>query len=261
VIRVTEANGTSIDVTIDYTITALTQTISFSKPADKTYGDSAFTVAATSSSNLSVVFTSATTSVCTVSGATVTIATAGTCTLNANQAGDTAYSAATQVQQSFTVNKASQATVNIAALTNSAAYTGSAYTATPTFSSTGGSGNGSVTYAIVTGGTAQGCALTSGTLTATSVGTCLIAATKATDTNYLAGTSGNLTFAFTTSVQTITFTQPADITFGATPSSLSATSSSGLSVTFTSDASSICTVSGTTLTILKSGKIMLKQVK
>ena len=253
VIRVTDANGASIDVTVDYTITALTQTISFSKPADKTYGDTAFTVAATSSSNLSVVFTSATTSVCTVSGTTVNIVTAGTCTLNANQAGDTAYSAATQVQQSFTVNKATQATVNIAAVTNSAAYTGSAYTATPTLSSTGGSGNGSVTYAVVSGGTAQGCSLTSGTLTATSVGTCLIAATKAADTNYLAGTSGNLTFTFTTSTQTITFTQPADITYGATPPSLSATSSSGLSVAFTTATSSICTVAGSTLTILKSG--------
>src|ERR1019366_7028253 len=50
-----------------------------------------------------VTFTSATTGVCTVSGSTVTFVGVGTCTINANQAGNASYSAASQVQQSFSV--------------------------------------------------------------------------------------------------------------------------------------------------------------
>ncbi|CAN2216067.1 Listeria/Bacterioides repeat [Candidatus Nanopelagicaceae bacterium] len=253
VIRVTDANGANIDVTVNYAITALTQSITFAKPADKTFGDADFTLSATASSNLAVAFASATAGVCTVSGTTLHIVTAGTCTVNATQAGDSAYSAATLVAQSFTINKASQATVNIAATSTTATYTGSAYTASPGLSSTGGSGNGAVTYAIVSGGSAQGCTFTSGTLTATSVGTCLIAATKASDTNYLAGTSANLTFTFTVNTQTITFTTPSNITYGATPASLSATSTSTLTVAFTSADLTICTISGTTVTVLTSG--------
>lgn len=64
-------------------------------------------ISATATSGLAVVFTSATTGVCTVAGTTVTFVTAGNCTINANQAGGvnagTTYSAATQVQQTFAI--------------------------------------------------------------------------------------------------------------------------------------------------------------
>jgi hypothetical protein len=54
----------------------------------------------------SVVFTSATTSVCTVNSVTgaLTPLTTGTCTIDANDAGSQSYAAAPQVAQSFTVN-------------------------------------------------------------------------------------------------------------------------------------------------------------
>ncbi|MDE2386611.1 MAG: InlB B-repeat-containing protein [Actinomycetales bacterium] len=78
--------------------------ITFGALSGKTYGDASFNLAATASSGLTVAFTSATTGVCTVSGTTVTIVSAGTCTINANQAGNATYAAATQVQQSFTVS-------------------------------------------------------------------------------------------------------------------------------------------------------------
>jgi hypothetical protein len=45
-------------------------------------------------------------SVCSISGSTVSFTGAGTCTIDANQAGNTAYEAAPQVQQSFTVSPA-----------------------------------------------------------------------------------------------------------------------------------------------------------
>jgi hypothetical protein len=50
-----------------------------------------------------VSFNSQTTSVCTVSGSTVTLVAVGTCTIQASQAGNANYLAATSVSQSFSV--------------------------------------------------------------------------------------------------------------------------------------------------------------
>ena len=86
------------------TVNLTPNNITFGALSGKTYGDASFNVAATASSGLTVAFTSATTGVCTVSGTSVTIVSAGTCTINANQAGNATYAAATQVQQSFTVS-------------------------------------------------------------------------------------------------------------------------------------------------------------
>ena len=112
----------------------------------------------------------------------------------------------TSLSYVVTVAQANQATLTAAQVTSTAAYTGSAYTATPSFSSTGGSGGGAVTYSV-TNGTAANCSLTnssaSATLTATSSGTCLIQATKAADTNYNSATSANITFTFTKKVISI----------------------------------------------------------
>jgi hypothetical protein len=81
------------------------QTISFAQPAAQSFGTTP-TLTATASSGLTVSFTSATTGVCTITspGGVVTFVAAGTCTINANQAGNAGYSAATQVSQSFPVN-------------------------------------------------------------------------------------------------------------------------------------------------------------
>jgi hypothetical protein len=94
------ANSATFTIT-GQTVTA--QTITFANPGTQTVG-APLTLTATSTSGLVVTFTSATPSVCTVSGTTATFLTTGTCTIDANQAGNTSYTAAAQVQQSFTVN-------------------------------------------------------------------------------------------------------------------------------------------------------------
>ena len=89
------------------------QTITFTSMVNRTMGvTNTFTVAATASSGLTVAFSADpdTSSVCTVSGTTVTMVTGGTCRINANQAGDTSFAPATQVQQSFTVSRALELT-------------------------------------------------------------------------------------------------------------------------------------------------------
>jgi hypothetical protein len=82
---------------------ATAQAITFTQPADTTTATTTVTLAPTADSNLTVVLTSSTPSVCTVSGFVVTILSAGTCTLAANQPGNSTYAAATQVTRSFQV--------------------------------------------------------------------------------------------------------------------------------------------------------------
>jgi hypothetical protein len=58
-----------------------------------------------------------------------------------------------------------------------------------TLTTGGGAGTGVVTFALGTGGTAQGCTLSGTTLTVTKWGTCVVTATKAADVNYLVASS------------------------------------------------------------------------
>ena len=82
------------------------QTITFANPGTQTVG-TPLTLSATATSGLTVAFASTTASVCTVSGTAATFVAAGTCTIQATQAGNSTYAAATPVSQSFTVNASS----------------------------------------------------------------------------------------------------------------------------------------------------------
>jgi large repetitive protein len=120
----------------EFNIDQLTQTITFN-PSVTTYTYSlggTFDVSATSTSGLTVSFGSLTTGVCTVSGTTVSILSAGTCTIQATQAGNTVYSAATPVSVNFTI---SQATATISITPYSVTYDGNAHTATGTATGAG----------------------------------------------------------------------------------------------------------------------------
>jgi hypothetical protein len=81
------------------------QTITFANPGTQTVG-TPLTLTATASSGLTVSFASTTTNYCTVSDTTASFIAAGTCTIQATQAGNATYAAATPVSQSFTVNAA-----------------------------------------------------------------------------------------------------------------------------------------------------------
>jgi len=85
------------------------QTITFTStsPSDATVNGPKYGVTATGGgSGNPVVFSSATTSVCTVSGSEVSFVGIGTCTIDADQAGSANYTSAPQVQQSFSVTAA-----------------------------------------------------------------------------------------------------------------------------------------------------------
>jgi hypothetical protein len=231
-----------------FTVNGETQTITFGAIPTQTVG-TPLTLSATASSGLTVTFTSTTTSVCTVSGTTATFLTAGTCTINADQAGNSTYAAATTVPQNITVNPAPSAqTITFGAIPVQ-------MVGTPlTLSATATSGL-AVTF---TSTTTSVCTVSSTTATFLTAGTCTI------DANQAGGTSGGVTYAAATmvsqsstvnqapSAQTITFGAIAAQTVGI-PLTLSASASSGLAVTYTSTTPSVCTVSSTTASFVTPG--------
>ena len=95
-------------VTQSFGVTLLAQTISFAPLAGQTLGAAPFGVTATASSGLPVGIASLTPAVCSASSNTVTLLTAGLCTLEAAQPGDSQYSAAPSVMQTFSVAAASE---------------------------------------------------------------------------------------------------------------------------------------------------------
>ena len=107
------SSNAATNVTATYSTLKLNQNITFNALSDKTYGDVPFAISATASSLLPVSF-SILNGPATISGNTITITGAGTVTVRASQAGNGTYLAATNVDQTFTVNKASLAVTAIA---------------------------------------------------------------------------------------------------------------------------------------------------
>ena len=85
-------------------ITQAAQTITFNALPVRTTADATYTLFATSTSGLTVNFSSSNAAVATISGNVVTIVGPGTTTISATQSGDANYAAATQVDQSQLVN-------------------------------------------------------------------------------------------------------------------------------------------------------------
>ena len=165
------------------TVAKATQTIAFAALAAKIYGDPSFTVSATASSGLAVGFSAS--GNCTISTATVTITGAGSCTITASQPGDTNYTAATSVQQTFSIAKANQKiTFNpLADKTISDA---------PFMVSAIASSGLPVSF-LATGS----CTVSGSTVTITAAGSCTITATQSGNSNYNPAPSVPRTFNIT----------------------------------------------------------------
>ncbi|MGN6341913.1 MAG: beta strand repeat-containing protein [Ginsengibacter sp.] len=194
-------NGPATNAT-NFTYGKADQTITFGNLGAKIYGDAAFPLGATSSSGLTVSYSSSNTNVATVSGNTVTIVGAGSTTITASQAGNDNYNAATNVDQTLTVNKAEQTITwaNPADITYGTLLSGTQLNAVVT-GVTGGSATGTVTYTP-----AAGILLNAGS------GQILHVDVAATD-NYNAA-SKEVSINVNKAEQTITWANPADITYG-----------------------------------------------
>ncbi|MEQ9378675.1 MAG: Ig-like domain-containing protein [Imperialibacter sp.] len=102
--------ATTFEVTAPEVAEKQEQTITFAAIADKTFGDAAFDLEATSTSELAVSFEVVSGPV-SIDGNTVTITGAGTATLRASQAGDETFQAAVAVERSFAIAKKAQTIV------------------------------------------------------------------------------------------------------------------------------------------------------
>jgi hypothetical protein len=223
------------------------QAITFTStpPTGETVGGATYTPSATATSALTVAITvdSSSSSVCTINGGGVVSFTgAGTCTLDANQAGNSSWNSAPQVQQSVTVGKANQTITFTSSAPTAATVGGATYTAAATG---GGSGN-AVTFssgstAVCTSGGTNG-----SVFTFVGPGTCVVNANQLGNTNYNAATQTQQSFAVKRN-QTISFTSTApSATVGGATYTPTATATSALTVAITVDSSSssVCTING-----------------
>ncbi|HLY16683.1 MAG TPA: FG-GAP-like repeat-containing protein [Bryobacteraceae bacterium] len=231
-----------------FQVSQASQTISFGGLINQSFGTAPFGISATATSGLQVSFASTTPAVCTVSGATVTLVAAGTCTIQASQAGNTNYTAATPVNQSFQVTQASQ-TITFSGLSNRS------YSLTPfTVSATASSGL-PVSFASAT---TTICTVSGNSVTMVTVGTCTIQATQSGNTNFAAAIPVNQSFQVAQASQTITFSGLSSRSYSPTPFTVSATASSGLPVSFASTTTATCTVSGNSVTMVTVGTCTIK---
>jgi hypothetical protein len=221
------------------------QTITFpAVPAQK--AGTSVTLSALASSKLAVTYT-VTSGPATVSGNTVKLTGPGTVTIQAAQAGNTSFAAATPVSQSFAVTAASQ-TITFAAIPQHT-IVDPAFTLSATASS-----GLAVTFSVVTGPAK----VTGNTVTLTgTTGTVVIAANQAGNANYTAAIAVSQSFAVTGAPQTITFAAIPANKYGTRAFTLGATASSGLVVSY-AVASGQATVSGNTVTLTGSGTITIQ---
>jgi hypothetical protein len=199
------------------TVTKADQTISFGTLANKTFGDSAFTVSATGgASGNPVTFSVGATDPCTrsgSSGATITIIGVGTCTVTANQAGNASYNAASPVSRSFTIAKASSTTVVTCPV--SVTYNGSAQT--PCSASATGAGGLSQSPTVIYAAN-------------TTAGTATASAAFAGDANHN-GSTDSKSFTIDKASSTTVVSCPVSVTFDGsaqTPCSANVTGAGGL---------------------------------
>jgi parallel beta-helix repeat protein len=159
------------------------QTISFTSiaPTTAAVGGPTYTPTATSTSGLTVVLTvdPASSSVCTLTTGIVSFNDVGTCTINANQPGNGSYNAAVQVQQSFGVKR--NQTISFTSTAPIDATVGGA-TYTPTATAT----SGQAVVFTIDGSATSFCSISSGVVSFTGIGTCVINANQSGNASYYA---------------------------------------------------------------------------
>jgi serine/threonine-protein kinase len=234
------------------------QTISFTPPASGTVGGSATLSATGGGSGNPVVFSvdSASAGVCSVSGSTVTYTAAGSCVIDANQAGNATYAAASQVQRTIQVNgqqQPSQQSQSISFTPPGPGIVGDS----ATLSATASSGLAVAFSADPASGGV--CTVDGSTVTYTAVGSCVIDANQPGNATYAPASQVQGTITVNPIPQSISFAPPGPGTVGGS-APLSATGGgSGNPVVFSVDGASggACSVDGSTVYYTAAGSCVI----
>ena len=222
------------DVSQTLTVNKVSQTITFGSLASKLTTDADFSAGATASSGLTVSLSSSNTAVATIVSGQIHIVGAGTTTITASQAGNTIYSAATDVSQALTVaNVALAQTITFNTLAPKT-YGDADFSAGATASS-------GLTISLASSNTSVA-TIVSGLIHIVGAGTSTITASQAGNTDYNAASNVTQTLTVNKQSQTITFsalstkiTTDADFSAGAT-------ASSGLTVSLASSNTAVATI-------------------
>ncbi len=204
------------------------------------YNFGSYTPNATSNSGDSVTVVSSTLSICTVSGGVVSFVGVGTCTLTYTDAGNSNYNAATNVVQTFSVEKV-QAVIAL----GTSAPSGPALSSTYTPAATSTSSDTVVLVSTTTGV----CTVSSGVVTFLHPGTCTLTFDDAGNANYsVANTlTVDITVPKLANTITVTSTAPSGPVVGTTYTPV-ATATSGLAVAVSTSTSDICSVTAGVVT-------------
>ena len=226
------------------TVTPAAETINFPQPAPVTYASGlTSTLGATSTSGLPITYT-VLSGPASVFGSILSYTGPGVVTVQAAQAGNSNYNAATSVSVSITVFTPQTITFPQPATVS--------YGATTLLGASASSGL-AVLYSVVSGPAT----ITGSTLTYSGAGTVVVSASQAGNATYSVATTISVTIIVNPAAQIISFaalTTP--VVYGVSPIALVATSSSGIPVTF-SILSGSGTVSGGTLSITGIGSVVV----
>ena len=251
VVRASQAGNTNFSaaapVDQSFTVRKIDQSITFRPLVDRVISDPPFTLSALASSGLDTVF-SMVSGPATIVGNTLTLNGAGTVVVRASQAGNTRFSAAAPVDQSFTVRKLDQS-ISFAPLPDK--YLGD----TPFTISAKASSGLPTSLSVVSGpGTLKLTGITGTILTLTGHGIVVVRATQAGNDNYAAAPPIDQSFAVKSS-QSINFPVLADKVFGAAPFTLAATASLPPSFSIVSGPA---TIEGATITLTGAGIVVVR---
>ncbi len=227
-------NSVSFDVTAPV-IEMQDQTITFASLVDKTFGDAAFDLLATASSELGVTF-SVVSGPASIEGNTVTILGAGEVVIAADQAGDEEFNPAPQVTRSFTIVKANQE-ISFDAIADKT-YGDSDFELVA--SSTSGL---DLSYTVISGSVT----IDGNMVTITGAGDVVIGASQAGDDNYNAATQVTQGFAIAKADQTITVVAIGDKLTSDDPFEVVASTTSELALAY--EVTGPATMDGSMLTL------------
>jgi hypothetical protein len=156
----------------------------------------------------------------------------------------------TFVTGTFQIFGAPQSGFSLTASSNSVTYQ-----QTVTLQTTGGNGNGAISYATQSGTGA--CSVAGNSVTGDLAGTCTVTAIKAAEGGYLEATSNSITITIDKATQSITFASIADHDFSATAMTVSPTSNSGAPVILDSRTPNVCTTENSGIVMKFSGTCTL----
>lgn len=216
------------------TITQTNQSgISFANASSVPYGQN-LTLVASGGSGTGTLTITQTSGPCTVTNNVMTSTGVGTCAVTATRASDATY-LAESTTANISITRAAQ-TLNFTSAVPEEPMPGDTYT--PVAVSSGGA----AVSLNITNGLATVCTISNGVVSFLAAGQCVITASQAGTSNYLAATSISQTIVAGMLNQTITFPTITDRDFGSATFSASATVNSGLTLGYSSTTGSICSV-------------------